>query len=147
MEIRMRTGQVMTEGDFRAAHPNTSFPQILTEDLLAEFGADPVLNGPQPQPNKYQIAFRDGVQEINGKWFTKYSVVDLDADTIAYVDANQARLVREDRNQRLSACDWTQLADSPVDKALWLTYRQALREVPSQPGFPWEVTWPIMPDS
>lgn len=145
MEIRMRTGQVITEGDFRAAHPNTSFPHQLSEELLNSFNADVVFEGPQALPNKYQVAYRDGVQEINGKWFTKYSVADLDADAIAYVDANQAKLVREDRNQRLSACDWTQLNDAPVDQAAWAEYRQSLRDIPNQSGFPWDINWPVEP--
>jgi hypothetical protein len=146
MEIRLRSdGAVVTEGAFRAAHPNTSFPQQLTAELLDSFGADPVLNGPQAQPTRYQTAYRDGVEEINGKWFTKYSVVDMDADAIASTDANQAKLVREDRNQRLTSSDWTQLADAPVDQTAWATYRQALRDVPSQTGFPWDITWPVEP--
>lgn len=57
-------------------------------------------------------------------------------------------LVRRDRNSRLTACDWTQLDDTPlsnIDKANWADYRQALRDVPSQPGFPNNVVWPPQP--
>lgn len=146
MELRIRnTGQVMTESEFRSLHPDTSFPPQLTAELLDSFGADPVLNGPQAQPTRYQVAFRDGVEEINGQWFTKFSVADMDADAIASLDARQADSVREDRNRRLTASDWTQVADAPVDKAAWAAYRQGLRDVPSQAGFPWDVTWPVEP--
>lgn len=146
MELRIRdTGQVMTESEFRSLHPNTSFPPQLTVELLDSFGADPVLNGPQAQPTRYQVAFRDGVEEINGQWFTKFSVADMDADAIASLDASQADSVRAERNRKLTASDWTQVADAPVDKAAWAAYRQGLRDVPSQAGFPWDVTWPVEP--
>ena len=62
----------------------------------------------------------------------------------AELDA-QAHRVRTDRNLRLQATDWTQVADAPVDKAAWATYRQALRDVTAQDGFPWNVTWPESP--
>ena len=74
MEIRIReTGQVMFEGEFRALHPNTSFPPQLTVELLDSMGADVVLEGPQAQPTRYQVAYRDGVEQVDGKWYTKYS--------------------------------------------------------------------------
>lgn len=56
-----------------------------------------------------------------------------------------ANQIRSERGNLLIASDWTQVADAPVDKAAWATYRQALRDVPTQAGFPWEVTWPTQP--
>jgi hypothetical protein len=146
MEIRIRaTGQLMTEHEFRVAHANTSFPPQLSAALLDEFGADVVMEGPQAQPTRYQTAYRDGVQQINGKWYTKYSVADMDADAIAAKDAEQAKAVRADRNKRLADSDWTQLSDAPVGQTAWAVYRQALRDIPDQVGFPWEITWPVSP--
>jgi hypothetical protein len=60
-------------------------------------------------------------------------------------EANVAGRVRADRNARLAACDWTQLADAPVDSLAWANYRQALRDAPNQEGFPWSVEWPTQP--
>ena len=57
----------------------------------------------------------------------------------------QSAAVRADRNARLAATDWTQIADSTADKPAWATYRQSLRDVPSQVGFPQSVTWPQEP--
>ena len=146
MEIRLRsTGQVMTESEFRSTHPNTSFPQQLTVELLDGFDADPVLNGAQPSAGRYQTVARDGVEEVNGKWFTKFVLVDMDAEAIAAVDAQQAASVRSTRDEKLKATDWTQVDDAPVDKATWATYRQALRDIPAQAGFPWDVNWPVEP--
>jgi hypothetical protein len=56
-----------------------------------------------------------------------------------------AAQVRAQRNRLLSASDWTQVADAPVDQAAWATYRQALRDVPQQDGFPGSVVWPTEP--
>lgn len=53
--------------------------------------------------------------------------------------------IRQKRNELLVASDWTQVADAPVDKAVWATYRQELRDVTSQASFPNEVTWPVPP--
>ena len=49
-------------------------------------------------------------------------------------------------DHKLSKCDWTQVADAPVDKAAWATYRQALRDLPKEAGFPWDMTWPTDPN-
>lgn len=57
----------------------------------------------------------------------------------------QAQRIRNQRNLMLASCDWTQLDDSPVDKASWATYRQALRDISAQEGFPWTVEWPTEP--
>jgi len=147
MELRNKeTGAVITESEFRAAFPTTSFPEQLTVGLIGDMGFDVVLEGPQAQPTRYQTAFRDGVEEVNGKWFTKYSVADMDDETKAAKDAEQAKSMRDQRNQKLSDSDWTQLADSPKNKAAWATYRQALRDIPTQAGFPWEVQWPTQPE-
>lgn len=148
MEIRIKeSGQVVTEQEFRAMFHNTGFPVQLTEQIINDFGGDVVFEGPQAQPTRYQVGYRDGVVQISGKWFTKYSVADMDADARAALDANQAKAVRDQRTQRLAATDWTQLADAPGDKQAWATYRQALRDVTAQPGFPWEVTWPQEPSA
>jgi hypothetical protein len=135
----------MYEGEFRALHPNTSMPQQLSEELLNEFGADVVLEGPQASPTRIQTAYVDGVEQLDGKWYTKYSVADMDADAITAKNAEQAKAMRQTRSTKLADCDWTQVADSPVDKAVWATYRQALRDITTQSGFPWEITWPDAP--
>jgi hypothetical protein len=57
----------------------------------------------------------------------------------------QSANVRKRRNKLLSASDWTQVADAPVDQAAWAAYRQALRDIPQQEGFPATVVWPTQP--
>ena len=53
--------------------------------------------------------------------------------------------IRQQRNALLTASDWTQVADAPVDQTAWATYRQELRDIPDQENFPSEVTWPVAP--
>lgn len=63
----------------------------------------------------------------------------------AEVDS-QAHRVRVDRTLRLQASDWTQLADATVDSQAWAVYRQGLRDIPQQEGFPWNVNFPKHPE-
>jgi hypothetical protein len=147
MQIRIKSsGQVMYESEFRALHPNTSLPQHLTESLINDLGGDVVFEGAQASPTRYQVSFRDGVELVNGKWYTKYSVSDMNQEAKDALDASQAKNVRSTRDTKLAESDWTQVSDSPVDKQAWATYRQSLRDVTSQEGFPWTITWPDAPN-
>ena len=55
-------------------------------------------------------------------------------------------MLRIERDRKLSASDWTQLPDAPVDQAAWAKYRQELRDITTQRGFPDSITWPIAPN-
>lgn len=167
MEIRIRaTGQVMLEDELRRWAKENGGPswEQTTEEVLEALGADVVFEGPQAIGGTvYQYSMRQGVEQAaDGKWYTKYVLGPVFTDTtaedgtvttaaqheVAYKaakDAEQAKAVREQRTQKLKDSDWTQVADAPVDKAAWATYRQALRDVTAQQGFPWEVTWPTEP--
>jgi hypothetical protein len=82
--------------------------------------------------------------------------VDMSPEEIAEFEAQQAEWaagaddraaaeIRTERDTKLTESDWTQVADVPVDQAAWATYRQALRDIPEQSGFPNEVNWPTEP--
>ena len=164
MELRNRaTGAVITESEFLSEFPNTSFPQPLTLDVIQDFGYDPVLEGPQAETiPPYQYSQRDGVIEVNGQWFTHYIAGPVfqdytDEQGVFHAaseqyeeycfqkDSEQATAVRADRNQKLAVCDWTQLPDAPVDHVAWANYRQDLRDISNQDGFPWTISWPQEP--
>ena len=159
MEIRTQTGQVMYESEYRAyslANNGPSF-DVLTPEIMVELAIDPVLEGPQATTiPPYQFNQRDGVEEINGQWFTKYIAgpIFVDGETTAVEqetsyklqkDTEQAASIRQTRNDKLKESDWTQLVDSTADKVAWATYRQALRDVTTQDEFPWDITWPVHP--
>lgn len=163
-DYRIRsTGQIKSQGAIRQMHANTSLPRVWDETICNDLGIDPILEGPQATGgDHYQYSMRQGIEEINGKWYTKYvlgpiftdytqedgtvlTAAEQEAAYRAGKDSAQADSVRTDRDKRLSDCDWTQVADVPVDQTAWATYRQALRDVPAQAGFPWNITWPETP--
>jgi hypothetical protein len=148
MQVRIRsTGAVMYEAEFRAYTKANGGPtwETTTTEILDNLGADVVFEGPQAQPTRYQFSFADGVEQTGGKWYTKWSVMDMDQEAKDALDTTQALAVRKQRDEKLAECDWTQVEDAPVDKAAWATYRQALRDVTAQEGFPWTITWPDAP--
>ena len=54
--------------------------------------------------------------------------------------------MRAERDRRLADTDWTQLPDiAEATKLRWQDYRQALRDVTTQPGFPEQIKWPTPP--
>ena len=80
---------------------------------------------------------------VEMKLWSKYT-----ADEKAEMDRQVASAIRAERNTKLSECDWTQLNDTPLDnpsKVAWTNYRQALRDIPTQSGFPHNVIWPVKP--
>ena len=76
-------------------------------------------------------------------WIQQWAVEVISQDEINANTAKQAASVRAERNSKLSETDWTQVYDAPVDKNAWADYRQALRDIPNQPGFPWNIDWPV----
>lgn len=163
MEIRNReSGAVTTISQFRASHPNTSFPKVITNDILDSFGYDPVLNGAEATVTApYGVSTRDGVEQIDGQWFTRFvagpvftdnddaTAAEQEAAYRAGVDAKTAANLRAERDKKLADTDWTQLADSSANATAWGTYRQALRDLPASSGDDWphNVTWPTEPTS
>lgn len=165
MQVRVRsTGAVMFEHEFRQLQAGLGFPKEVTEEVLNEWGADIIFEGPQATGGTvYQYSQRDGVVQIGDKWYTKYilgpvftdrpatdtepakTAAEQEAEYKAMKDAEQAKSVRADRTKRLADSDWTQIADSTADKQAWAGYRQALRDITTQAGFPWTIDWPVAP--
>lgn len=164
MQIRIReTGAVVYENEFRAMFPNTGFPVPLTEAVINEFGGDVVFEGPQATGGTvYQYSQRQGVEQINdahgaGKWYTKYvlgpiftdneeaTAAEQEAAYKAMKDAEQAKNVRDERTRKLAETDWRFRSDMTPSQA-WIDYCMALRNVPEQEGFPWNVQWPTQPE-
>jgi hypothetical protein len=140
------TGEVKSQGEFRSRNKNTSFPSQWSVELVEELGLDPVFETPAPTVTRYQTAYKDGVEQVSGNWVWKWSISEMSAEAIASKDADAAKGVRTTRDAKLAETDWTQVADAPVDQAAWATYRQELRALPEQTGFPHEITWPSKPE-
>lgn len=149
----------MYEAEFRAYTKANGGPswETTTTEVLEALGADVVFEGPQATGSTvYQYSQVSGVEQVDGKWYTKHVLgpVFTDGETTAAEqetaykaakDVEQAKSIRNSRTVMLKDSDWTQLADSTVDKEAWATYRTALRDVPTQAGFPWTIDWPEAP--
>jgi hypothetical protein len=131
----------------KAANTNVSFPSSVSDATMAEYGAMRVFNATQPELTDTQVLEEDPPVFSNEdqRWTQVWRVRDMTAEEVTSRNDAQAAQVRTDRNSLLSASDWTQIADAPVDKAVWATYRQSLRDISAQAGFPWTVTWPEAP--
>lgn len=141
---------IIGESMFRREFPNVSIPKPLTEENVNSLGYDWVFDGAQPSLTPpYQSSVRDGVEQIDGKWFTEFKISTATGDAVTAIDNRKAASNRTERNQLLADCDWTQsadkggLADSKVTE--WATYRQSLRDLPTASGWPHTVTWPTKP--
>jgi len=165
MQIRTNDGQVMYESEFRAYQKANGGPtwDITTTEVLEALGADVVFEGPQATGGTvYQTSVYGGIEQVDGKWYTKWNLGPSFFDTTdaegnvttaaqneaaykAAKDAEQAKSIRSTRTEKLKDSDWTQIADSTADKAAWATYRQALRDITAQAGFPWTIDWPDAP--
>lgn len=143
-------------GQLRKDNPNTSFPRSISAETLASYGvhAVTVVAEPSYDSSTHKIEQAALPVEVNGAWLLPWNVVALSADEIAIRDAAASDKVRTERDRRLAATDWIIIRETERAAAdglglqvpvVWLNYRQALRDVPSQAGFPHNVTWPIEP--
>jgi len=141
-------------GDLFAENPNTNFPSTNLIALFPQTTAA-VVDGYELvecrriftesyDSENYRLGDWAASNE-NGEWVTRQTLLPLtDADKAQVRYAKRAEM-RYMRNQLLTASDWTQLSDASVDKAAWAVYRQALRDVPAQAGFPFNIQWPEQP--
>lgn len=145
----------LAEHYVQVEYPNTSFSFPLSDDVLQEFGfvqfkqTDPPVYDSEFQIPEEQVpSLQNGVAVQTWNIKEKYSAEEK-TQLIAQKEIARQELaqntVRGLRNGLLSSSDWTQVADAPVDKAAWATYRQALRDIPQQEGFPDNVVWPVAP--
>jgi hypothetical protein len=124
--------------DFPAVVNGVRFTQGSTlEDALAN-GLVPIV-GDEPAYNPERQRLAGPQHVLEGQQVNRVFTVE------AIPDEEKAEQIRSERNSKLKDSDWTQLADSTADKAAWATYRQALRDITGQQGFPWTVNWPETP--
>lgn len=136
-------------GQLRRDNPNTSFPKSIPDETLAAYGVHSVavLDASPVDAATHRIVQDASPSLVNGQWQIGWSVVSLTADEIAEKANEAGNAVRSQRDRLLSSCDWTQVADAPVNKTAWAAYRQELRNLPKQAGFPANIVWPSEPEA
>ena len=81
-EYRIKeTGEILSQGQVRRIHSNTSLPKVWDANVCSALGIDPVLASPKPDTTGYTQAVRNGAtQDANGNWVTAWRVVDMFSD-------------------------------------------------------------------
>lgn len=114
---------------------------------MAIFNSEGICVSNQTFKNAYpNISFRFPLEQssLDALNITDFTVGELPVSH-DIIEVSAAEEARSQRDQLLFESDYTQLSDSPVDSAAWATYRQALRDLPQQDGFPDTITWPTAP--
>lgn len=149
MYAKVNNGKVeiypYTIGDLRKDNPAVSFPGYIDPDTLETYGVVEVRATAKPDADHTKNV-TEGTPELkDGAWVQKWEVETATAGQIEVRTNDMAAIVRAQRDRLLAECDWTQLPDAKVDAAAWATYRDALRDVTDQAGFPWSVEYPTKP--
>jgi len=88
------------------------------------------------------------VKQADGTWKEEWVQKPTTEEQKQFATAQKAKLILDERAYRLSCSDWTQMPDVVLaNKSDWATYRQALRDIPAQAGYPWTVAWPTHPNN
>lgn len=135
-------------GDLRAVYPYTSFPKTISSALSA-FGVVPVVpvNPPTYDPTTQTL---DELYPtlVNGSYNQTWNVTTMPTPAAAALATQREDIARAQRDSLLRSTDYivvVALEAGNTVAADWVTYRQALRDVPAQAGFPDNITWPTQP--
>ena len=148
MQVAIVTnGQVTSIGDYKTVFANTSFPPSgPSDEFLAEMSAKKVSVFKAHDRATQKLA--PCAPYVDGEFVCTVEVVSKTAEDIASDTASLAAQKRADRDRALQACDWRAIraAETGVPMSTeWASYRQALRDFPSQAGFP-NIDLPHDPD-
>lgn len=142
MLVKVANGRVerfpYTLDNLRRDNPQTSFPVEVPDALLAAYGTYPVQQTPAPVVDSKTHRVIQSVAYEDGGWVQTWTTQRLSEE-------RASDNVRGHRNRLLSDTDWMALSDNTMTPA-WASYRQALRDITTQEGFPYNVTWPAKPE-
>lgn len=118
----------------------------LTDEQVVAFGVSKLRPVTPPSYDRATQTLDEGdAVFIDGAWFQNWVVSDLEPEAVEALRANLFAAIRIERNAKLSASDWTQLPDAPVDALAWAEYRQTLRDI-TETADPFAVVWPDAPN-
>ena len=144
--INQHTGDITypySIAQLRNDNPGVSFPQQISSETLASWNVFPVEETPFPVVDYNQNVIEAEPENVNGIWVRSWNVVTATQAEVDKRIAEQWVNVREERNDKLSSTDWTQLPDAPESSWDWKKYRQALRDVTLQVD-PFNIVWPTV---
>ena len=148
MYIKLTSGvpENYSIGQLRRDNPQTSFPKNIPDHVLADFDVYPLKETPKPTVDHTKNVAEGVPVQQDGQWVQAWNVTDATAEEIAERTTNKSIQVRSERDQMLLETDWTQGKDIPDNiSQSFVAYRQALRDIPQQAVFPWNVNWPTQP--
>jgi len=144
---RIINGTVSAIGDYRSLFPQTSFSENgPTQSFLSENVCLQVSQfKPYDRTTQKLVPVEAYVEGDQVFTVTVEPLTTTDRQERRKIAAAEAR---KQRDSLMSTTDWTQLDDYPRNnKPAWRTYRQQLRDVPQQSGFPETIIWPTSPDA
>ena len=150
MFIRATNGipETYTIGQLRRDNPNVSFPKDIPEETLSDFNVYAVKPTPAPSLDSKTHRHTQDVVLVDTVWTQVWTVVEL---PLTQAEAN----TRAHRNHLLQETDWviSKATEQNAQDGLgvqiptvWLDYRQALRDITLQEGFPYAIVWPNRPE-
>lgn len=125
----------------RVDYNTVSFPKQLSEEILVSYDIYPYTRPDVPSYDSLTQNLTDGdfIQDANGNWILEWKVENLDLD-------QASGNVRMRRDELISRTDWRFRSDMNPSQE-WIDYCQALRDIPSQEGFPYNIVWPTEPSA
>jgi len=135
---------------FKSEHKNVSFPSDISNKLLEKYNVYPVVASEKPEHDKTtQFTYPAELPTlIEGVWVLEWLIGEKDEAWIANDLKERKTEVRTIRDDLLTKSDWVTIRsidiNTPVEPE-WLEYRQALRDIPLQEGYPWNIEWPADP--
>jgi hypothetical protein len=151
MHIKLTNGQPekYTIGQLRRDNPQVSFPKSIPDATLAEYDVYPLTPTETPEYNRMTQNVTEGTPAlVDGVWTQVWDVTDASPEEVEQRTEDQARSVRSERDRLLQETDWIVIKAYERNEnipAAWEVYRQALRDITLQEGFPFKVTWPDKP--
>ena len=144
MHLKLTNGQPekYSIGQLRRDNPNTSFPKVPSLELLASYNVYPYTVPERPAYDSLtQVCVEGSFTEVNGAWILPWVI-----ENKSQQDAEDR--VRLKRSDLLQESDWVVIMHTEKGTNIpmeWEVYRQALRDITSQAGFPYQVNWPVAP--
>ena len=124
----------------------TSFPALISDELLESFDIFRVTIDSKPATTYQQNALLQSPVFEDGHWVQHWNIVTVSEQEAQLNLERKTNDVRDERNRYLQDSDWTQGKDIPDSISnLWKQYRQDLRDLTNQSGFPFDVIFPDRP--